>query len=48
MEPILGSPSYMAPEIHMGGSYDGEKIDLFAAAVILFLMIAGNPPFNSA
>jgi len=48
MAPIFGSPSYMAPEMHTGGKYDGEKIDLFATAVILFLMIAGNPPFNTA
>ena len=48
MDPIFGSPGYMAPELHTGGQYDGEKIDLFATAVILFLMISGNPPFNSA
>ena len=38
----------MAPEIHLNAEYDGEKIDLFAAAVILFIMVAEHPPFTTA
>lgn len=43
---VLGTPGYMAPEINAKVAYDGEKTDLFAAAVILFIMFAGSPPFS--
>lgn len=39
---------YMAPEIHLKMSYNGPSIDLFAAAIILFIMYAGTPPFSRA
>jgi serine/threonine protein kinase len=29
------------------GEYEGLKVDLFAAGVILFVMLAGGPPFLS-
>ncbi|KAM3136501.1 hypothetical protein pb186bvf_011459 [Paramecium bursaria] len=45
---VLGTPGYMAPEINAKVAYDGEKTDLFAAAVILFIMFAGSPPFSQA
>lgn len=38
----------MAPEIHSGLPYDGKSVDLFAAAIILFSMLAQRPPFQSA
>ena len=38
----------MAPEIHLGQPYEGTKVDLFAAAIILFIMVAQHPPFTSA
>ena len=38
----------MAPEIIEGIPYKGEDVDLFASAVILFIMVAGRPPFNYA
>jgi serine/threonine protein kinase len=44
----LGTQSYMAPEIHLGKSYSGQSVDLFAAAIILFIMISQRPPFASA
>lgn len=34
----LGTFSYMAPEIHLGKAYTGQAVDLFAAAIILFIM----------
>ena len=43
----LGTASYMAPEIHLGKPYTGAGVDLFAAAIILFVMISQRPPFNS-
>lgn len=45
---ILGTESYMAPEIHAKKAYKGNEVDLFAAAIILFIMYAGTPPFNKA
>lgn len=43
----LGTEGYMAPEIATK-NYDGMKVDIFAAGVILFIMYAGNPPFEKA
>lgn len=44
----LGTFSYMPPEIHMKIPYDGKKVDLFAAAIILFTILSQRPPFKSA
>jgi serine/threonine protein kinase len=35
----LGTESYMAPEIHARRPYIGTSVDLFACAIILFIMI---------
>ncbi len=35
----LGTTSYMAPEIHLGKPYSGQSVDLFASAIILFIML---------
>ena len=43
----VGSENYMAPEI-LTNQYDGKKIDIFSAGVILFTIHAGNPPFEKA
>ena len=43
----LGTEGYMAPEVPTK-NYDGKKVDVFAAGVILFIMYAGNPPFEKA
>lgn len=40
----LGTEGYMAPEIATK-TYDGRKTDIFAAGVILFIMLAATPPF---
>ena len=45
---MLGTSSYMAPEIHLSQPYQGAQVDLFASAVILFIMVAGHPPFSEA
>ena len=44
----LGTESYMAPEIHMRKAYAGVATDLFAAGIILFIMLTGHPPFSRA
>lgn len=45
---LLGTQGYMAPEILMRKPYSGEAADLFACAVILFLMVSENLPFTEA
>jgi serine/threonine protein kinase len=44
----LGTPFYMAPEIHEKKTYDGKKVDITAAGIILFILMAQNPPFRVA
>jgi len=48
VETQLGTVSYMAPEIHSGEKYDPKSVDLFAAAIILFVILTQRPPFASA
>lgn len=48
MRTILGTKPYMAPELNERKPYIGTKVDVFAAAVILFIMVSGTPPFNYA
>ena len=45
---VLGTESYMAPEIHLKMPYQGKEVDLFAAAIVLFIMVVGTPPFTRA
>jgi len=45
---VLGTESYMAPEIFIDKNYNGSAVDLFASGIVLFIMIAGTPPFNKA
>jgi len=44
----LGTASYMAPEIHLNKDYEGARVDLFASAIILFVILTQRPPFTSA
>lgn len=43
-----GTRSYMAPEIVQQRPYDGAAVDTWAAGVVLFIMLCGNPPFQIA
>jgi len=43
-----GSPGYMAPEVMLKTGYDPQKADLWACGVILFIMVAGFPPYQKA
>ena len=45
---VIGTPGYMAPEILEKQPYQGQVADLFAAAVILFIMYTQHPPFQMA
>jgi len=43
-----GTESYMAPELLMHQPYTGQVVDMFALAVILFILVNHNPPFVRA
>jgi len=45
---VLGTESYMAPEIFIDKKYNGAIVDIFASAIVLFIMMSGTPPFAKA
>lgn len=43
-----GTPNYMAPEIVRRERYPGEPADVWAAGILLFMMLCGRFPFGSS
>ncbi|XP_008785247.1 phosphoenolpyruvate carboxylase kinase 2-like [Phoenix dactylifera] len=44
MRGLVGTPYYLAPEVVAGRDYD-EKVDVWSAGVVLYIMLSGMPPF---
>lgn len=44
---VCGTPTYVAPEILTEEGY-GVEVDIWAAGVILYIMLCGFPPFRSS
>ena len=47
LDDTLGSPLYMAPEIIRKEKY-GDKVDIWAAGVLLHILVMGRPPFTAS
>ena len=45
-ETLIGTISYMAPEIFAKVAYDGRKVDIFALGVLLTILVKGTMPFR--
>ncbi len=43
----IGTPGYMAPEQYIGETID-HRVDIFAAGVLLYRLLCGQPPFTGS
>lgn len=45
---LVGTEGYLPPEVFLTKQLNLRKADIFAAGVVLFVMLKGIPPFNSS
>lgn len=45
---IVGTPSYMVPELKLSGAYQPYMCDLFSLGIMIFIMYTGHAPFAKA
>lgn len=43
-----GTELYFSPQVHLRMDYYPKEVDLFAAGILLFMMLSGSPPFEKA
>lgn len=43
-----GTEGYLGPEAYLLNEFQTEQLDIFASGIVLFIMFARCPPFNSA